>query len=102
MNHGDIVIPHAVIFTTMGFTVLTVEYRGYGIHTPSPKCNHLTRDRYGLCEGIPSESGLCLDAQAGFDYIANHPGLSKHPIVCLFLSCLYTFELISNGPSLCL
>jgi len=37
--------------------------------------------RYGLSEGTPSESGLQLDAQAGFNFVANHPELSKSPIV---------------------
>lgn len=34
-----------------------------------------------MSEGTPSESGLRLDAQAALDFIANHPDLSKVPIV---------------------
>lgn len=48
----------AGLFHQCGCNVLLVEYRGYG-----------------RSEGTPSEEGLYRDAQAGLDFLAQHPGL---------------------------
>uniref|UniRef100_A0A4D5S1U8 Putative lysophospholipase candidatus thiodiazotropha endolucinida n=1 Tax=Ixodes scapularis TaxID=6945 RepID=A0A4D5S1U8_IXOSC len=48
----------AGLFHQCGCNVLLVEYRGYG-----------------RSEGTPSEEGLYKDAQAGLDFLAQHPGL---------------------------
>ncbi|KAF9534080.1 Alpha/Beta hydrolase protein [Crepidotus variabilis] len=84
MNHGDIVEPHAVKFRKMGFSVLTQEYRGYG-----------------LSEGTPSESGLRMDAQAGLDFVSNHARLGKHPIVIFgqSLGGAVAIDVTSRNPS---
>lgn len=48
----------AGLFHQCGCNILLVEYRGYG-----------------RSEGTPSEEGLYRDAQAGLDFLAQHPGL---------------------------
>lgn len=53
-----------VFFLKMRCNVLMMCYRGYG-----------------LSEGSPSEKGIKMDAQAGLDYIASHPVLSKTPVI---------------------
>lgn len=63
MDHGDN-LGYAQRLFAENFNVFSLEYRGYG-HS----------------EGVPSESGLCLDAQAALDYVVNDPVLSKLPII---------------------
>ncbi|KAH9481080.1 Protein bem46 [Psilocybe cubensis] len=63
MNHGDM-LSRATKFFYQGFAVLTLEYRGYG-----------------HCKGVPSERGLCLDAQAAVDYVTSHRTLRDLPII---------------------
>ncbi|KAH9481011.1 Protein bem46 [Psilocybe cubensis] len=63
MNYGDM-LDHAKVFYDHMVATLLVEYRGYGHN-----------------KGVPSEKGLCLDAQAAVDYVTSHPILSKLPII---------------------
>lgn len=57
-------LPLAKIFVQRcGFNVMAISYRGYG-HS----------------QGIPSETGILLDAQTAFDYLLSHPILSSTPI----------------------
>jgi fermentation-respiration switch protein FrsA (DUF1100 family) len=58
-NAGDIShrTPHARGFLQHGFSVLLLEYRGYG-----------------GSEGTPGEAGLLLDAQAGMDFLEERVG----------------------------
>jgi fermentation-respiration switch protein FrsA (DUF1100 family) len=58
-------IPLARIFyVKMRCNVLMLSYRGYG-----------------LSEGSPSETGLCIDAQTALDYVTSHPYLQKTPVI---------------------
>ncbi|KAH7338290.1 Alpha/Beta hydrolase protein [Rhizoctonia solani] len=63
-NVGHRVPLAKVFYYKMRCNVLMLSYRGYG-----------------LSEGQPSEKGLKLDAQTAFDYILEHPILSKTRIV---------------------
>jgi len=48
-----------------GLSALLYDYRGYG-----------------KSEGRPSEKGLCLDAQAAYDYLRNERGVEAGRIIC--------------------
>ncbi|CAE6411458.1 unnamed protein product [Rhizoctonia solani] len=63
-NVGHRVPLAKVFYYKMRCNVLMLSYRGYG-----------------LSEGQPSEKGLKLDAQTAFDYILEHPILSKTRVV---------------------
>ncbi|KAF7321976.1 Hydrolase-4 domain-containing protein [Mycena kentingensis (nom. inval.)] len=47
------------------------------------RCNvfMLTYRGYGQSEGVPSEAGLCLDAQAAVDFVRGDPELSEPPLI---------------------
>ncbi|CAG7832944.1 unnamed protein product [Allacma fusca] len=68
-NIGDCLPIAEKFFRTCGCNIFMVEYRGYG-----------------LSEGIPSEKGVYMDAQAAFDYVVNRPDLDSDKIILYGLS----------------
>ncbi|KAH9481003.1 Protein bem46 [Psilocybe cubensis] len=63
VNHGEMLSQVKELYE-FNLATLTVDYRGYG-HS----------------EGVPSENGIRLDAQAAIDYVKNHHILCKLPII---------------------
>ncbi|KAJ6505216.1 Alpha/Beta hydrolase protein [Mycena sanguinolenta] len=83
MNYGDLVYA-AKRFVMRRCNVLMVSYRGYGDS-----------------EGVPSEGGLRLDAQAALDHVKSDPELSSTPTI-LFGTSLggaVAIDLASRNPS---
>ncbi|KAJ7455128.1 Alpha/Beta hydrolase protein [Mycena latifolia] len=83
MNYGDCLC-QAKRFVMRRCNVLIVSYRGYGDS-----------------EGIPSEKGLRLDAQAALDYVAADSELSTTPIILYGTSLggAVAIDLASRNPS---
>lgn len=61
MGHS---LPIARAFYDMGYNVVTLSYRGYG-----------------LSEGSPSEKGLKMDVEAALDYLADHETIKSTSVV---------------------
>lgn len=61
MGHS---LPIARAFYDMGYNVVTLSYRGYG-----------------LSEGSPSEKGLKMDVEAALDYLADHLDIKTTSVV---------------------
>ncbi|KAF7367970.1 Hydrolase-4 domain-containing protein [Mycena sanguinolenta] len=83
MNYGDLVYA-AKRFIMRRCNVLMLSYRGYGDS-----------------EGVPSERGLRLDAQAALDHVKSDPELSTTPTI-LFGTSLggaVAIDLASRNPS---
>ncbi|KAI6024327.1 Alpha/Beta hydrolase protein [Pisolithus marmoratus] len=81
-KYGHIELAH--IFYAMRCNVFMLSYRGYG-----------------RSEGIPSESGLCIDAQTALDYILSHPILQSTPVILYghSLGGAVAIHLASQNPS---
>ncbi|KAI6044601.1 Alpha/Beta hydrolase protein [Pisolithus marmoratus] len=73
-----------VFFTAMRCNVFMLSYRGYG-----------------LSEGTPSESGLCIDAQTVLDYVLANPILRRTPLILYgqSLGGAVAIHLASQNPS---
>lgn len=57
-------LPIAKMFSELGYSVLMLEYRGYGFST-----------------GSPDEHGIMIDAQTGLDYLRERPETADNNIV---------------------
>ncbi|KAF8132823.1 Alpha/Beta hydrolase protein [Boletus edulis] len=83
-NHGHRIPLARIFFVKMRCNVLMLSYRGYG-----------------LSEGSPSETGLCIDAQTALDYVTSHPYLQKTPVILYGQSIggAVAIHLASRNPS---
>ncbi|KAG9311220.1 Alpha/Beta hydrolase protein [Chiua virens] len=83
-NHGHRIPLARVFYVKMRCNVLMVSYRGYG-----------------LSEGSPSETGLCIDAQTALDYVTSHPYLQRTSVILYGQSIggAVAIDLASRNPS---
>lgn len=72
------------LYHNIGCNVLCVEYRGFG-----------------RSEGRPTERGVCLDAQAGLNYLLRQPDINKDKIFVLgrSLGGAVAIDLVAKSPN---